>query len=379
MRRDPYRVVVWGPGGIGRACLRELAKRSDCRIVGVLAYSPEKAGKDVGELIGQAPIGVKVTTDKEAIFALDADAVLWAGTLPFDAEGMERDVVRLLESGKHVISSAAFHYPDSHGKAYVEKLEAACRKGKSCLHGTGENPGFWFERIGMSLTGVCNHVERLEMHEYVDVANGGPSPHIIAGAGFGNTEENLLRPGPLATVWQNYYWVEYLQMCSRALFDRPLDRAEHTPTYYVAERNVVVAKSEGDLFDLTIPKGRVYAMTHSFTGYLDGQPRLITSVNWYLRPKNSPFRVKSSDYWLFELEGTPVSLRCEVSAFASLRDELAHHPGDQTCATWNAAAVTMIQAIPVVCSHEPGIVYPSVFATASPDLRRMEGRKSLAG
>src|SRR5262249_48342433 len=99
MRRDPYRIVVWGPGGVGRACLRELVKRSDCRIAGVLAYSPEKDGKDVGDLIDDAPIGVKVTTDKEAIFALDADAVLWAGTLPFDAEGMERDVVRLLESG----------------------------------------------------------------------------------------------------------------------------------------------------------------------------------------------------------------------------------------------------------------------------------------
>lgn len=379
MRRDPYRIIVWGPGGVGRACLRELVKRSDCRIVGVLAYSPGKDGKDVGELIDHAPIGVKVTTDKEAIFALEADVVLWAGTMPFDAEGMVRDVVRLLESGKNVISAAAFHYAHSHGKAYAEKLEAACRKGNSCLHGTGENPGFWFERVGMTLTGVCNHVEHLQMHEYVDVANGGPSLDIIGAAGFGDTEENLLKPGPLTTIWQTYYWVEFLHMCSLALFDRPLERTEHSPKFYVAEKDMTLVKSEGDPVDLTIPKGRVYAMTHAFIGYLDGRPRLTTSVNWYLRKKNCPFPVKSSDYWSFELEGSPVSLRCEVSAFASLHGELEHRPGDPTCATWNAAAVVMIQAIPVVCSHKPGIVYPSVFASASPDLRRMEGRKTLVG
>jgi hypothetical protein len=81
LRKHPYRVVVWGPGGVGRACLRELLRLPEFVIVGVLAFSPEKNGKDVGELIDHDPIGVRVTTDKEAIFALDTDAVLYCGML----------------------------------------------------------------------------------------------------------------------------------------------------------------------------------------------------------------------------------------------------------------------------------------------------------
>jgi hypothetical protein len=168
-------------------------------------------------------------------------------------------------------------------------------------------------------------------------------------------------------------------MSSIALFGRPPERVEHTTKYFMADRDIVLAKSKGDPLDMLIPKGRIHAMTHSFSAYLDGKPKLITSINWYLRKENSPFPVKSADCWLIELEGKPVSLRCEIAAFASLEGELVFYPGDPTSSTWYATAVTMIQAIPVLCSHEPGIVYPSVFTHSSTDLRRLEGRRSLVG
>ncbi|MDD5177617.1 MAG: hypothetical protein PHQ05_14460 [Sterolibacterium sp.] len=379
MRKNPYRVIVWGPGGVGRACLRELVKRPEFQIVGVLAHSLEKHGKDVGELINQAPIGVKATTDKEAIFALDADVVLWSATPKFDMPSMERDVIRLLESGKHVISSAAFHYSRSQGQAYVDKFEAACRKGKSCLHGTGENPGFWFERVALTLTGICNHVEHLQLHEFADLSTGGMMPKSLAAIYIGATAETVGKPGPAEALWRDFYFGSSLNMGSMALFGRHLDRVVHTPKYFFAERDIVLDKSKGDPMDLTIPKGRVHAMTHAFTGFLDDEPRLTISVNWFLRPHNSPFPIKSENCWFIELEGTPVSLRCEIGAFASLKDNLEFYPGDPTSSTWYATAVPMIQAIPVLCAHEPGIVYPNIFATSNTDLRRLEGRQTVAG
>ena len=180
MNKKPYRVIVWGPGAVGRACLRTLIKRDDCQIVGVLAYSPDKNGKDVGELIDHAPIGVKVTTDKEAIFALQADVVLYAGMLPFDTPSHDSDIIRLLESGKNVVTAVAFHYAHNHGVAYVGKFEAACRKGNASLHGSGENPGFWFERVALTLTGTCSHVEHLQLHEFADLSTSGSSPELLA-------------------------------------------------------------------------------------------------------------------------------------------------------------------------------------------------------
>jgi 2,4-diaminopentanoate dehydrogenase len=379
MRKNRYRVIVWGPGGVGRACLRELVRLPEFEIVGVLAYSPDKNGKDVGELISHAPIGIKVTTDKEKIFALEADAVLYSGMLPFDEATMEADVVRLLESGKNVVSAVGYHYAHNHGPAYVEKYEAACRKGKTCLHGTGENPGLWFERVALTLTGACNHVEHLQLHEYADLSTSGSTAETLAGICFGLTAEEAAKPGPMDALWKEYYFIEIMNMGSIALFGRPLDRIDHTPKHYIAERDVVLAKSKGDPIDMIIPQGRVHAMTHAFTGYLDGKPRLTSTVNWFLRMQNSPFAIKSEHNWLIEIEATPVSLRCEIGAFASLKNNLEFYPGDPTTSTYYVTAVALIQAVPVVCGHEPGIVYPSIFATANTDMRRLEGRKTLVG
>lgn len=377
MRTDPYRVVVWGPGGIGRATLKQLVGREDCEIVGVLAYSPDKDGKDVGELIGTDPIGVSATTDPEAIYALDADVAIYTGMLPMDMAAMEDVVIRLLESGKNVIHAAGFHYAHNHGPEYVEKFESACRKGGVSLHGTGENPGFWFERLGLTLTGVTNRVERLWLHEYCDLATSGSTPETLGMISFGVPADTASLPAPIANLWEHFYFVEILNMGSIALFGKPLDHVDHEPTYHVADRDIVLSTAEGHALDWTIPEGHVHAVTHAFNGILDGESRLGIAVNWFLRPENAPYEVTSEDSWVIEMEGHPVSVRCQVNALASLSDNLERRPGDLTSSTYYVTGATLIQAIPVVCAAEPGFVYPSIFTMSNTDLRRLEGRRDI--
>jgi 4-hydroxy-tetrahydrodipicolinate reductase len=377
MRQDPYRVIVWGPGGIGRACLKQLVKRDDCEIVGVLAYSPEKNGKDVGELIGQDPIGVTATTDQEAILALDADVVLYTAMLPFDMPAMEDVIISCLESGKNVINAAGFHYAHNHTAEYVEKFEAACRKGGVSLHGSGENPGFWFERLALTLTGVTNEVDTLYLHGFCDISTSGSQPETLAGLSIGASADQATLPPPMAMLWEQFYFVEILNMGSIALFGRPLDRVDHEPTYHVTERDVVLSKAQGHAMDLTVPSGHVHALTHAFTGFLDDRPRLGITVNWFLRPENAPFELTSEDSWLIEIEGRPVSVRCQINAMASLKDKVERRPGDQTSSTYYVTGAVMIQAIPMVVAAEPGFLYPSVFTTSTTDLRSLAERRDI--
>ena len=123
----PYRVIVWGPGAMGCGTLRELIRRPEFEVVGVLAYSESKNGMDVGELIGHAPIGVKVTTDQKAILAMPADCVIWTGAMPTSlekAEEMEASMLALLESGKNVVTPVAYHYAasPSHDASYIKRV-----------------------------------------------------------------------------------------------------------------------------------------------------------------------------------------------------------------------------------------------------------------
>ena len=156
--KAPYRIIVWGPSNLGNACIREILRLPDFELVGVLGYSANKDGKEIGALLGLPDAGVRVTTDKEAIFALPADCVIHTSAPPFDTETMKSDVVRLLESGKNVVSATAFFYAPFHGQAYVDTFEAACRKGKVSLHGTGENGGFMLERLATTLSALTNTV-----------------------------------------------------------------------------------------------------------------------------------------------------------------------------------------------------------------------------
>ena len=54
-RTDPApRVVVWSTGGIGSNAIRAIARRPDLELVGVWVHTPEKVGRDAGELAGIA-------------------------------------------------------------------------------------------------------------------------------------------------------------------------------------------------------------------------------------------------------------------------------------------------------------------------------------
>ena len=44
-------------------------------LVGLLAFSPDKVGKDAGEIVGGESVGVCATDDFDKVLSLDADAV----------------------------------------------------------------------------------------------------------------------------------------------------------------------------------------------------------------------------------------------------------------------------------------------------------------
>lgn len=376
---DPYRIIVWGPGALGKACVREILPRPEFKLVGVLAYSEEKAGRDVGDLMGLPETGVTITRDKEAIYAMEADVVLWMG-LPFlDMDAMEQEILRLLESGKNVISVASHHYPPQHGKAYLQKLENACLKGQSSLLGTGENPGFWFERVVPTLTGLCTSVESIFLDEYVDVAAGGTQAETLNATGFGmSIEEAEVQSKHLQRIWREYYYVETMEMVAQSTWGRAVDRFEIETGHFPADRDIVLDKSKGDPITMTIPKGRISGISHRFTGFIDDQARVRIRVNWCLKAENSPFPYAAAgDLWKIEIEAAPVSLRCEFEAFASLKGDLKHRPGNQMGPHQFVTIMPAIQAIPVVVGHKPGIVVPSVFANCVPDFRQLENRSSI--
>ena len=90
-----YRVVQWTTGNVGvRTALAVLAN-PNYELVGCYAWSPDKVGRDVGELIGTDPVGVIATNDVDALLALRPDCVV------YNPKWLDVDeLVRILEAGR---------------------------------------------------------------------------------------------------------------------------------------------------------------------------------------------------------------------------------------------------------------------------------------
>src|SRR5258705_6445815 len=113
---NALRTVVWSTGGVGTIAIDAIHRRPDLELVGVWVHSPEKEGRDVGELAGGAAIGLAATNDADALIALAPDCAVYAASGPERDAGAVPDYVRLLEAGINVVSttSTTLLYPPSY-------------------------------------------------------------------------------------------------------------------------------------------------------------------------------------------------------------------------------------------------------------------------
>ncbi len=79
----PIRVFQVATGNVGSEMIKRLQTRPDLELVGgVHCYSPDKVGRDAGELAGIGPIGVTATGSIEEIIAAKPDVLTFHGVFP---------------------------------------------------------------------------------------------------------------------------------------------------------------------------------------------------------------------------------------------------------------------------------------------------------
>jgi 4-hydroxy-tetrahydrodipicolinate reductase len=138
--KSRYKLMVWGPGRMGSMCIWEIAQSKEFELVGVRTYSEKKNGIDAGEMVGIAPMGVKLTTDVEALLKIDCDCIVYT---PHDMGDYKTDdeLLSLLAAGKNVVT--VLPYQNAHlfrEAAFVEKLNAACQTGQCSKTGIAAWP-----------------------------------------------------------------------------------------------------------------------------------------------------------------------------------------------------------------------------------------------
>ena len=69
LSKAPYRIVQWTTGNVGKSSVQAITANPTLELVGCYAWSPEKVGRDVGELCGIGPLGVTATDDIDALLS----------------------------------------------------------------------------------------------------------------------------------------------------------------------------------------------------------------------------------------------------------------------------------------------------------------------
>jgi hypothetical protein len=326
-----YRVVQWATGNIGTRALRAVVEHPDLDLVGVYVHSPEKAGRDAGELCGLGATGVTATRDIEEILALGADCVLY---MPIACDLDE--VCRLLAGGANVVTTRGeFHHPAGMEPRTRERVEAACAAGGTSIHSTGSSPGFITEAVPLVLTSIQRRLANLTINEYADLSRR-DSPGLLFGVmGFGRT------PSAFDERRLSHARVSFgpsLRLVADALAV-PLDDVEASGEFATARHTTEIAAG-------TIEAGTVAAQRITAAGMRGGEALLRFRATWYCTTDIDQDWDLRHTGWRVTVDGdAPMDIDIR---FAVTLDQMA-------AVTPGYTANRAVNAVPFVCAAAPGI------------------------
>ncbi len=318
------RVAQWTTGNTGRAAVQAVVTHPHLELVGTYAWSPDKVGRDVGELCGLAPLGITATDDVEALLALDPDCVVYTPYRPdFD------HVARILESGCNIVTTMYMLAGSGYGEDVRDRIAAATAQGGSSLYASGIYPGH-APMLALAATAVCTRIERITMLESVEMS-GYANAAMFRAMGIDGDPAD---PAAATAAEQSCgSFRDQIAVMAHAL-GVELDEIRFTADFALADDDL-------DFGYMTIGRGRIAAIRGTISGHLGGRSRIECRSVWKMGDRTNPDWPVDHGY-LIDVEGDP-SFRVRLE------------PGDG----WSGAASTSlpaVNAIPLVCAATPGVV-----------------------
>lgn len=273
------RVFQVATGNVGSEMIKRIATQPDLKLIGVHCYSPEKVGKDAGELAGLAPNGVQATGSVGEIIAAQPDVLTFHGVFP------DEDLyVKVLEAGINIVTTADWitgwhrdrNHPHPSGTPVTELLQRACLKGGSTFYGTGMNPGL-NQILGVVCSADVAGIENITTIESVDVSCHHSRETWIE-VGYGLPVDDPSIPGRLEK-YTRVFADSVLMMAD--CFDRRLDEVRFIYELGACTRDV-------DLGWYQLPRGSLGGSHIKYQGVVDEVARIETHLEWQMTPHTDP-------------------------------------------------------------------------------------------
>lgn len=336
MARRRYRVIQWATGNIGSRALRRVIEHPDLDLVGLWVSSPDKAGKDAGELCGLGPVGIAATNSTAELVATDADCVLYM------RQGIDWDeVCALLASGKNIITTRGdFHYPAMINPANRARVEEACRQGNASVYSTGSSPGFITEALPLPLLSLSRRLDLLTIDEFADVSSRNSPEMLFEVMGFGQ---------PMAPFDQRR--AEHLKGDFGSSLSQTAEAVGLPLDEITAFGELSAARHDVEIAAGVVRAGTVGAMRTTITGLHRGRPVARFRANWYVTTDIAAHGAE--EHWNLRESGWRVTVEGDTPLLVDIMFPVA--PEDYAAFTPGLTAHRPVNAIPHVCAAAPGI------------------------
>ncbi len=257
----PIRLIQYGLGPIGCAAARAALKKQGVQLVGAIDIDPDKAGKDLGEVLGiSEKLGVRVSADASEVFRKAKAKVALHTTRSFFTDVYDQ-LEAAAKAGVNVVSSTEeLFYPELRNPDLARKLDRVAKRHGATILGTGVNPGFVMDTLALVLSGVCTDVRGIRITRRVNASTRRMPLQRKVGAGMKPDEfRRLVKAGKLGHIGL----LESMYFIAKALGWK---LSRHTETI-----EPVLAETVQQTDYFTVAVGEVAGIMHTCSGFCDGR------------------------------------------------------------------------------------------------------------
>jgi 4-hydroxy-tetrahydrodipicolinate reductase len=350
------RVVHVGTGFVGTQALRGVIEHDDLELVGLVVHSPDKVGRDAGEMAGIGNVGILSTSDLDEALRVRPDVVAYFATTHGRLKATLAEFCRILASGANIVTTSvgALINPALARPDVLARLEDACREGDTTCFSTGIDPGFFSDFLPVVLSGCSRRIDAVRIYEMAVYESGAQSDSVaFEQVGFGAQIDSvppLVHPEGLRASWGGV-----LTMIG--------DQLGVAIDEVATSHELLPAPESFPYQGRVIEQGTVAGLRFEVAGLVAGRNVISLSHVTRARADLAPDwpRPLRGDAYRVVIEGDP-RLDCEF--------EFASEDGSNLDGGFAITAMRAVNAIPSVVASEPGL--KSVF-----DLPLITGRGRL--
>jgi hypothetical protein len=252
----------------------------------------------------------------------------------------------LLESGKNVVTSAFLFYPPYMPAGDLRRIEAACERGRTSVHGTGINPGFVGDLLVLVLSSLCRRIEHVHVTERGDWSLIDSPKMIFDLARFGHDPKEVVMENHPYARFMSGLFLESVGLVAAGIGTR-LDDKRTIQELEVSDKDFQVAGRP-------VRAGTVSGQRYRWQGLLNDKAVIEIETLWTIGDQYPAHWPKARAGWTVTIEGEP-SLQVTFISLATLDWAKKVPFSEHINSTLVATAAHAVNSVIPVCEAEPGV------------------------